>query len=78
MSICAGGKRWLKTQRLSELESQLDAQAFVRVHRSYLVNAGAIARIEPLGKDSHCAVLRDGTRIPVSRSGHARLRARMR
>lgn len=77
VSICAGGKRWLKTQRLSELESQLDPHAFVRVHRSYLVNAGAIVRIEPLGKDSHCAVLRDGTRIPVSRSGHARLRAHM-
>jgi two-component system LytT family response regulator len=78
VSICAGGKRWLKTQRLSELEGQLDPHAFVRVHRSYLVNAGAIARIEPLGKDSHCAVLHDGTRIPVSRSGHARLRERMR
>jgi len=56
VSIRAGGKRWLKTQRLSELEDQLDAQAFVRVHRSYLVHTGAIARIEPLGKDSHCAV----------------------
>ena len=74
IAVCAGGKRWLKSQRLSELEGQLDPQAFLRVHRSYIVNVGAVVRIEPLGRDSHCAVLRDGTRIPVSRSGYARVR----
>ena len=74
IAVCAGGKRWLKSQRLSELEGQLDPLAFLRVHRSYIVNVGAVARIEPLGRDSHCAVLRDGTRIPVSRSGYARVR----
>jgi len=74
IAICAGGKRWLKNQRLSELEGQLDPHAFLRVHRSYIVNVGAVARIEPLGRDSHCAVLRDGVRIPVSRSGYARVR----
>jgi len=74
IAVCASGKRWLKSQRLSELEGQLDPLAFLRVHRSYIVNVGAVARIEPLGRDSHCAVLRDGTRIPVSRSGYARVR----
>jgi two-component system LytT family response regulator len=74
IAVCAGGKRWLKSQRLSELEGQLDPQAFLRVHRSYIVNVGAVVRIEPLGRDSHCAVLRDGTRVPVSRSGYARVR----
>jgi two-component system LytT family response regulator len=78
VSICAGGKRWLKSQRLSELEGQLDPQAFLRAHRSYIVNVGAIERIEPAGRDSHCAVLRDGTRIPVSRSGYARVRELIR
>jgi two-component system LytT family response regulator len=50
----------------------------LRVHRSYIVNVAAIERIEAPSKDSWCAVLRDGKRVPVSRSGYAKLREAMR
>jgi len=73
VQINAGGKGYLKNQRLAELEQQLDAAMFVRVHRSYIVNIARVSRIEP-GKDSHSAVLADGTRIPVSRSGYQKVR----
>jgi two-component system LytT family response regulator len=33
-----------------------------------------IARIEPYSKDSRVVVLQDGTQLPVSRAGHARLK----
>ncbi|MGJ7915496.1 LytR/AlgR family response regulator transcription factor [Massilia sp. LXY-6] len=78
VQVVAGGRAWLKSQRLSELEEQLDPGAFLRVHRSYIVSLAAIERIEPAGKDSHCAVLRGGVRIPVSRSGYQKLRELMR
>lgn len=72
--ICAGGKAYLKHQRLSELEAQLDGAVFVRIHRSYIVNVGAVERIEPVSKDNHCAVLRGGVKLPISRSGYQKVR----
>ena len=74
----ADGRRWLKNGRMTDLESQLDPCAFLRVHRSYIVNLEAIARIEPAGKDGHCAVLKSGARVPISRSGYPKVRDLMR
>jgi two-component system, LytTR family, response regulator len=65
----------LTQQTLQHLEASLDPTRFVRVHRSYLLNVGRVARIEPWGQGSKLAVLKDGRTVPVSRSGEARLRA---
>src|ERR1700722_8981386 len=67
-------KNYLKQQTISSVEAQLDPKKFVRIHRSCIVNLERIARIEPYTKDSRVAVLTDGTQLPVSRSGHARLK----
>jgi len=67
------GKELLKEQTLAELEATLDPGRFVRIHRSYLLNVERLTRVEPYGKDSRVAILADGTRLPVSRSGYARL-----
>jgi two-component system, LytTR family, response regulator len=72
--ISSGGQKHLKQQTLAELERQLDPARFVRVHRSFIVNIESMARVEPYGKDSRVVILKDGTRIPVSRSGYERLR----
>jgi len=73
VALHAAGKSHLKQQSISSLEATLDAARFVRIHRSAIVNLERVARIEPYGKDSRMAILTDGTRLPVSRSGHARL-----
>lgn len=72
--IRAGARDYLKHGRLSELEAQLDPALFVRIHRSWIVNLGAVVRIEPVSKDNHCAVLKDGARLPISRSGYQKIR----
>jgi two-component system LytT family response regulator len=68
------GKTLLKAQTLGSLEASLDPSVFVRVHRSYVVRLDRIRTLEPYGKNDHVAILSDGTRVPVSREGYARLR----
>ena len=77
VQISAGGRAHLKNGRMAELEQGLDPALFLRVHRSYIVNVGAIERIEAASKDSWCAVLKDGKRVPVSRSGYQKVRERI-
>jgi two-component system, LytTR family, response regulator len=75
VSLCAEGKKHLKQQTISSLEGALDPSRFMRIHRSFIVNLERVARVEPYAKDSHVAVLSNGTQLPVSRAGYARLRA---
>jgi hypothetical protein len=73
VAIHAAGKLHLKQQTLASLEEAFDPAQFIRIHRSYLVNVGRVTRIEPHTKDSRIAILRDGTKLPVSQSGYARI-----
>lgn len=75
ITIHAAQKSYMKTQSLSELEAQLDASKFVRIHRSFLLHITALKNIERVSKDSHIAILKSGVQIPVSRAGHERIRA---
>ncbi|HLK50852.1 MAG TPA: LytTR family DNA-binding domain-containing protein [Bryobacteraceae bacterium] len=75
IALHSEGKAYLKQQTIATLESALDPQQFIRIHRSYLVNLSRVARIEPYGKESHVAVLMDGTQLPVSRAGYDRLKS---
>jgi two-component system LytT family response regulator len=75
VALASEGKKHLKQQTIAGLEACLDPELFVRVHRSYLVNFERVMRIEPYGKDSRLAILADGTRLPVSKTGYARLKA---
>lgn len=75
VALVSSGKKHLKQQTISSLESGLDPSRFMRIHRSYIVNLDRVVRLEPYGKDSHVAFLTDGAQLPVSKSGFARLRA---
>jgi two-component system LytT family response regulator len=73
VALHSAGKSYLKQQSIASVEDLLDPACFVRLHRSAIVNLERVARIEPYGKESRIAILSDGTRLPVSRSGYARL-----
>jgi two-component system LytT family response regulator len=72
--IATAGRKLRKQQTLGDLASELDPDRFVRIHRSYLLNIERLEKLELYAKDSRVALLRDGTRLPVSRAGYARLR----
>ena len=74
VAIKTGGKSHLKEETLGDLERQLDPRRFVRIHRRYLLNITRLAKIELSVTDSRTAILTDGTELPISRSGYARLR----
>jgi two-component system LytT family response regulator len=73
VSLRSEGRNFLKDQTMSDLEAQLDASRFVRIHRSYILNIQRLSKIELYAKDSRIAILSDGTKLPVSRAGYARL-----
>lgn len=74
VAVRCGGRSYLKEQPLSDLEAQLDPAIFVRIHRRYVLNLSQLARIDLGVSESRLAVLRDGTQLPISRTGYARLR----
>lgn len=58
---------------LDSLESRLDSRCFVRTHRSAIVNVDRIRELRPAGSGGYEILLRDGTRVPLSRSYRSRV-----
>jgi two-component system, LytTR family, response regulator len=66
---------FLKNKTMGHFESVLKTDQFVRTHRSYMVNISEITRIDPYEKENHLAILRSGSRVPVSKSGYVKLKS---
>lgn len=65
---------FLKNKTMAFFEKMLDATQFIRVHRSYILNVSRITRIDPYEKETYLAILRDGSKILVSKTGYPRLK----
>jgi len=70
-----GPREYLVRDTLATLEAQLDPDQFVRTHRSAIVQLDRVAEIRPTSHGDAEISLRDGTRLPVSRTFRARLKA---
>ncbi len=66
-AIYARGRRHLIRESLSSFEGRLDPVGFVRVHRSAIVNLDRVREVRVESNGESQLVLRDGTRVPVSR-----------
>lgn len=65
--VHAGGRVFTLNLTLSELEGRLDPRAFVRVHRSHVVNLDHVASIQPYDGSRFQITLRRGGNILASR-----------
>lgn len=66
---------FLKKQTMQSMEDFLDKNEFLRVHRSFILKLSTINKIEPFGKDTHVALLKNGAKVPLSRTGYPKLKA---
>ena len=65
---------FLKKKTMQYFEDCLQQQQYIRIHRSYIVNVQLITRIDPFEKDSHIALLSNGVKLPVSKTGYIKLK----
>ena len=66
--------KYLKQKTLKSLDNRLDNNKFIRIHRSYILNLNFLKQLELFGKGSYKVITKDGTKLPVSKSGYAKLK----
>lgn len=73
----AGKERYQVRETLSSLESRLDPQRFVRIHRQTIVDLQALKEMQPWFGGDQVMILKDGTRLRVSRNLRASVTRRL-
>jgi two-component system LytT family response regulator len=73
--IHAGARRHLVRETMTALSERLDPEAFVRVHRSAIVNVAAIFEAQPAARGRYQLTLRNGKTLSTGRSFKMRVQA---
>ena len=63
----ANGQHYMLRDSMKNMETKLDPDLFVRIHRSAIVNVDHIRELEPYFHGEYVVILRDGTRLMASR-----------
>lgn len=71
------GKKHLIREKISDMETQLSPENFLRIHRSTMVNVTRIREMQPMFHGEYAVVLQDGTRLTMSRSFRDRVFERL-
>lgn len=68
----------LLRETMSALEARLDPQRFVRIHRSTIANIERVKELQPTFHGDFSVLLRDGTRLTLSRTHRKGLQLHLR
>jgi two-component system LytT family response regulator len=77
VKLHAGKVTRVMRSTLSSLERRLDSAAFVRIHRRLIVNIERIAELKPWLAGDQIVILKDGSRLRLSRTFRARVAHRL-
>jgi two-component system, LytTR family, response regulator len=75
VKVHVAGRVHMLRETMASLEGRLDPTTFFRVHRSAIVNLERVQELQPFSKREHVLVLRDGTRLRLTRSRREGLEA---
>jgi two-component system LytT family response regulator len=67
------GRFHLLRMSLNELEEKLDPKAFLRIHRSTIVNFDSVRELQQTPRGEYVVVLKNGTELKLSRGRRERL-----
>jgi two-component system, LytTR family, response regulator len=73
LRIHVGGEVHTLRQTVSEIETRLHPDSFLRIHRSLIVNVDRIRCLEACGYGEYLVVLQNGKSLPLSRGYRDRL-----
>jgi two-component system LytT family response regulator len=68
-----GNQSHLLRESMSELETKLDPEKFLRIHRSTIVNLSRVSAVQTNPGGEYALVLEDGTSLRLSRSRHEQI-----
>ncbi len=71
--IHTGKDSHLLREAIGNIEARLDPKKFLRIHRSHIVNIERIKELESWFHNEYRVILRDGTKLMMSRSCRKRL-----
>src|SRR5436853_7457430 len=67
VKLHVGQEAFLFRERMKNMETRLDNDLFVRIHRSAIVNVNRIKELQPWFHGEYVVILHDGTRLMASR-----------
>ncbi len=66
---------FLKKKTMNYFEQAFNPKQFVRVHRSFIIQVNQITKMEQGDKETMIAILKNGIKIPLSKTGYPKLKA---
>ena len=77
VTLFTSNGEYLKEETMKYLESNLPADKFLRIHRSFIVNLEQIQQVELFGKETYHVLLKNGATLLASNTGYKLLKEQL-